>query len=317
MTSDPDFDGLVAPLREDNVSGASALSRTAADVLRRAAVRLQAGSIDELRRGLGRAAEKILDAQPSMAPMVTLVRTVLDAVEAEQSLEDGRLAAANAAEAFRDGLDARTEAVVRAATEILPAGGTVGTISSSGTVRRLLESEAGPRGIRVVCFESRPMNEGRGLAEALARAGVDVTFAVDAAIEALAGECDIVVLGTDAVGDDGVVNKIGSAALTRAARDAGAGVYVLADQTKLLPRGYPQIIDEPRPDSEVWDDAPAGVTVWNRYFEVVPLERVTGIVTEEGLRSPREVEEVRAGLELPAGLRTWARSRVHPRARRV
>lgn len=309
MASDPDLDDLVAPLREDNVSGASALSRTAADVLRRAAVRLQAGSIDELRRGLGRVSEKILEAQPSMAPMVTLVRTALDAVEAEESLEDGRLAAANAAEAFRDGLDERTEAVVRAATEILPAGGTVGTISRSGTVRRLLESEAGPRGIRVVCFESRPMNEGRGLAEALAEAGVDVTFAVDAAVDTLARECDIVVFGTDGVGDDGVVNKIGSAALARAAVQAGMPVHVLADDTKLLPRGYPIIVDDERPVAEVWDDAPAGVSVWNRYFEVVSAELVTGIVTEGGVRSPAEVEEIRGGLALPAGLRTWATGR--------
>lgn len=284
MASDPSFDDLVAPLRADNVSGASELSRTAADVLRRAAVRVRAGSVDEFRRGLGEVARRVREAQPSMAPLVTLTRRVLGAVEGAESLEDARHAAARAADEFRAGFDARVEAVVKAATEVLPPGGTVGTISASGTVRALLESEAGPRGIRVVCFESRPMNEGRALAEALAEAGVEVTYAVDAAIDSLASRCDVVLFGTDAIGDAGVVNKIGSRALARAAVEAGVPVYVLADHTKLLPRGHPQVLDDERPGEEVWADAPDTVTVWNRYFEVVPTELVTGVVLEDGVR---------------------------------
>ncbi|MDX1647962.1 MAG: hypothetical protein R3304_12520, partial [Longimicrobiales bacterium] len=219
--SDPDFDELVAPLREDNVSGATELSQTAAEVLRRAAIRVQAGSVAELRWGLGQVCAKILDAQPSMAPMVTLVRGVLDAVEPEESVEDGRLAAADAAEAFRAGFETRVRAVVETARALLPPAGMVGTISASGSVRELLASEAPRRRCRVLCFESRPMQEGRSLAGALAEAGVSVTFAVDAAMDALVPECDVVLLGADSVGDEGIANKIGSCALSRAAARLG------------------------------------------------------------------------------------------------
>ncbi|MDX1494365.1 MAG: hypothetical protein R3253_09920 [Longimicrobiales bacterium] len=314
MASDPDFDSLVEPLRADNISGASELSGVAADVIRRAAVRLKAGSVDELRWGLGQVCQEVLDAQPSMAPLVTLVRLVLAAVEGASAVEDARLAAANAAEAFGRGSDDRVRAVVAAAAEVLPPGGTVATLSSSGTVQALLSSEAGPRGIRVICFESRPMREGRRLAETLAGKGVEVTFAVDAAMDALGPECDAILLGTDSVGDQGVVNKIGSVSLARSGRAAGVPVYVLADETKLLPRGYPQITEDDRSGGEVWEEAPEGVNVWNRYFEIVPGELVTGVVGEEGLLTPAAVDERRSRLELPAGIRAWAVRRAESRA---
>ena len=308
MDPDPRHADLVEPLRSDVVSGASVLAARAADILRRAAVRLQAGSIEELRWGLGEVSRLVLDAQPAMAPLVSLVRDVLVAVEAADSLERGRHLAASAAEGFRAELDTRAAAVARAAAELLPNGGTIATVSSSSTVRRLLESEAAPRGLSVLCFESRPVNEGRRLAASLVESGVEVRYAVDAAMHRLVRDCDVVLLGADSIGDAGVVNKIGSAGLVQSARAFSVPVLVLADDTKVLPRGFPQILDDDRPGTEVWD-APAGVAVWNRYFEIVPMAHVSRIVTEQGPRTPVELERRRAEMELPPGLRVWAASR--------
>ncbi len=299
---------LVAPLRADALSGASVLGRTAAVVLRRAAVRLKAGSLEELRWGLGEVCRQILDAQPAMAPLVTLIRQVMGAVAQAGSLEDGRLAAAHAADSFRQGAEERIRAVVGMGAAVLPTGGAVATLSSSATVQALLIEEAGPRGISVLCFESRPMNEGRIFASALAEAGVEVRYAVDAAAAKLVGECDAVVLGADSVGDDGIMNKIGSKGLAQAAHAAGVPVYVLADETKMLPVGFPQILDDDRPGGEVWD-APHGVEVWNRYFEVTPMEYVTAVVTERGSIDPSTIQVSRHEMELPSGLRAWARAR--------
>lgn len=325
------FDALVAPLRDDVVSGASVLAKTAAEVLRRAAIRLQAGSLEELRWGLGEVSRKVLEAQPAMAPLLSLVRDVVVAVEGAGSLEDGRLAAAHAADAFRSAFEGRVEAVAEQALAVLRRGGLVGTISSSSTVRTALLHAAGDRskggadpsepkmgaaasehdkgaemsrGFRVLCFESRPMNEGRSLAETLAAAGVDVDYAVDAAAYSLVPTCDVVVIGADSIGDRGVVNKIGSASVAGAARAAGVPLYALADETKILPRGFPQILDDDRPGDEVWA-APPGVRVWNRYFEVIPLQHLTGVVTERGVFSVSELEEMRSGIDAPEGLRRW------------
>lgn len=308
MDSDPRFDDLVAPLRDDVVSGASVLGRTASDVLRRAAIRLQAGSLDELRWGLGEVCGRVLDAQPAMAPLVTLVRDVMASIENVDSLAGGRHAAASAADAFRTGLEHRTQAVRQAALDILPVGGTVATLSSSATVRAVLASEAQPLGIRVLCFESRPMNEGRLFAQSLAAEGVDVMYAVDAAAHALVPECDAVMFGADSIGDRGIVNKIGSAMIAQIACASRVPVYVLADETKILPRGFPQVLEDDRPAHEVWS-APEGVVVWNRYFELTPLEYVTAFVTGGGVLDARALDSMRGKMELPAGLRAWAAAR--------
>ena len=308
MDTDQSLDALVAPLRADVVSGASVVGRMAAEVLRRAAIRAQAGSLEEYRWALGEVSAKVLDAQPAMAPLVTLVRDVLAAVEAAEDIEGGRHAAARSAEAFRSGLETRAEAVAALTAPLLPQGGTVATISSSSTVRATLVHEGAAGVERVVCLESRPMREGEMLAAALSKAGVEVTFAVDAAASALMTECDAVLLGADSIGDLGFVNKIGSAALVDAATRLGVPVFVVADETKILPLGFPQhYVDERRSD-EVWRP-PKGVRVWNQYFEPVALDLVTTVVTDSAVLTPGDVQEFRAGLDLPAGLRTWAEGR--------
>jgi translation initiation factor eIF-2B subunit delta len=305
MTQDPRPDPLVAPLREDTVSGAALVARTAADVMRRAAIRIQAGSLEEFRWGLGQVALQVLDAQPSMAPLVTLLQDVLSALEGADTLEHARHAAASAAEDFQAGLDERSAAVARHAADVLPTKGMIATISSSSTVRATLLAA---RPERVLCFESRPMDEGRSLAEALAKEGIPVTYAVDAAAYSLVPGCSAVLLGADSIGDRGVVNKIGSAMLVLAATAAAVPVHVLCDGTKVLPVGFPQVVEDDRPGREVWG-APEGVTVWNRYFEVIPLELVTRVVTEEGTLTPGKLEAARAGIPFPDFLKRWAEGR--------
>ena len=312
--SDPDGDAearlqaLVAPLRSDVVSGAATVAKTAAEVMRRAAVRLPAGSVEELRRGLGEAGRKVLDAQPAMAPLVLLVRSVLAAAEGADRLEAGRHAAAGAAEDFRAGLEQRSRRVAEQAAAVLEGRRTIATISQSSTVRAALLLGDEARSRTVVCFESRPMREGRELATSLAAEGVQVVFAVDAAAASLVPSCDVVLMGADSIGDGGVVNKIGSAALAQAAARHGVPVYVLADESKLLPQGFPQRVDDDRPGEEVWTAQPR-VRVWNRYFEIVPLEDVRGVVTEEGVLDAAGLERARARIELPDVLRRWVQGR--------
>ncbi|HEX9887067.1 MAG TPA: hypothetical protein VGA70_11295, partial [Longimicrobiales bacterium] len=296
------------PLRADVVSGAAVVARTACEVVRRASTEIPADSPEALRAGLGQMAVAILDAQPAMASLVALAARVLDAVEGASSVEAAREAAATAARAFDASLQAMTDALVGRAADELPRGGTILTTSSSSTVRAVLLECAPARGLSVICLESRPMNEGRFLAAALARGGIPVTFAVDAAAVALLREADACLLGADSIGDRGVVNKIGSCGVARSARSAGLPVLVAADASKLLPRGFPQPVEDDRPPEEVWK-APLGARVWNRYFEAVPMSDVTRVITDTGVYSPEEIGRLRDSLAVPVELRRWADGR--------
>ena len=290
------------------VSGAAVVARTAAEVVRRAAVRLPAGTPDRFREAMGELAVEIMDAQPAMAPLVCLAREVLEAVEGAESVEEARRLAARTAEEFRAALEARTVAVGERAAAHLPEEGTVVTLSSSSTVRAALLERPGDTRLRVVCLESRPMREGQMLARALAEAGIRVTYAVDAAAAALMEDAAVVLMGADSIGDAGIVNKIGSALLAREAARREVPVIVTADRTKFLPPGFPQPVDDDRPADEVWK-APSGVRVWNRYFEVVPAEDVTIIVTDEGDLSPADAVDFREEMSVPRELRAWVDAR--------
>jgi len=293
-----DIEPLVAPLRADVVSGATAVARKATGVVRRLAAEAPRDGLPAFRSRLEELAVGILDAQPAMAPLVTLSSGVLRAASEAEDEVDAR-------DAVR-GLESATAGVARAAGSLFRSSSErVLTLSASSTVEAALTRAADDRRIRVRCLEGRPVCEGRGLARRLARAGVRVTLAVDAAAELLVGDCDRVLLGADSVGDAGVVNKIGSVAVARAARAAGVPVHVLTDRTKLLPAGFPQPVDDDRPGEEVWR-APRGVRVWNRYFEHIPLELVASVVTEDGVQAARELEEERRHIEVPSRLREWA-----------
>jgi translation initiation factor 2B subunit (eIF-2B alpha/beta/delta family) len=229
---------------------------------------------------------------------------VLDAVAVAQTVEEGRHRAAQAAQAFREGLETGAQVVASRGAAILPAHGTVATVSSSSTVRAALLHGAASRDVRVVCLESRPFNEGQLLAEGLAKAGVSVVYAVDAAAASLVPDCDMVLLGADSIGDAGVVNKIGSAALAEPAHRLGIPVHVISDETKILPPGFPQHTRDDRPGEEVWR-ARVGVRVWNRYFEAIPLEWVTSVVTEAETLTGPELAAYRAQIVVPEALGVW------------
>ena len=300
------LDALVAPLRADVVSGATAIARTAAEVFRRGAEGADVDGAGELQELLSELAVRILDAQPAMAPLFHLGERVLGAAGGTGDLEAARQGAVDAAARFRAELEAVGDAVARHAVPLLPREGRVVTHSASSTVAAALKAAVRDgRELEVVCLESRPMSEGRNLARWLAEEGVDVVHAVDAAAWTLTDDAAAVVTGADSVGDRGVVNKIGSRALAAAAREAGIPFHVLTDRTKLLPPGFPQPVEDDRPGDEIWR-SPAGITVWNRYFESLPAERVDRFVLEDGALSPAEVSEARRDLRVPDPLREWA-----------
>lgn len=300
---------LVAPLRADVVSGAAVIGRTASEVVCRAVSRFPVESSEELRQILAALCMEILEAQPAMAPLVAMASEALRSFDSGEELEAARAKVLTRMESFRRRLEEGAESVAQEAKPFLPPRGRVLTHSDSSTVRSTLARLGPELGLQVTCLEARPMSEGKAMARYLARAGLPVTFAVDASGCSLVREVDLLLLGADSVGDQGVVNKVGSYALALSAQDLGKPVYVLVDETKLLPPGFPQVLGDDRPEEEVWR-APSGVRVWNRYFEAVPLELITNVITETAPHSPEGLLTTRRQIPVPRELSAWAASRL-------
>ncbi|MGH6912594.1 MAG: hypothetical protein ACREH3_02680, partial [Geminicoccales bacterium] len=166
------------------------------------------------------------------------------------------------------------------------------TISYSRSVRRVLEHLARDRPVHVACSEGRPMLEGRRMAGRLAAAGIPVTFFTDAAIAHALDDAHEVVVGADAVAPEWFLNKSGTRLLVATAAQLGIPVYVVASREKFVGAEAARRLRPREGDpAEVWDP-PRGVAVRNPYFEQVPVELVSGLITDVGVLPPAEVVKV-------------------------
>jgi translation initiation factor 2B subunit (eIF-2B alpha/beta/delta family) len=157
----------------------------------------------------------------------------------------------------------------------------------------LLEATATRRDLRISCSESRPALEGRRLAARLASSGIAVTVFSDAAIGQPLGVADGMIVGADAVAADWFLNKSGTRMLAAAAGQQGVPVYVVATRDKFVGHGVAaRLAMREGAPAEIWETPPPGVTVRNPYFEPVPLELVTSLITDLGVLGAGMAAEV-------------------------
>jgi translation initiation factor 2B subunit (eIF-2B alpha/beta/delta family) len=269
----------VETVRADETHGSAYLSLRAVEVLRDAAGAAAAGPADGDWNALAATARDLRDARPAMtAPRVRVDRTMATA--------DDRTPAAvetSARSVLDAAVDAEDGAAAAAADRL---GGTVATLSRSGTVRAALRAADVDR---VVVSESRPGGEGLGVAESLAGDGVDVTLTTDAALPGLLDgtdggavpPADAVAIGADTVLPDGaVVNKVGTYPLALAAARSDVPVYAVCAADKVRPDAAIDCSDGDPAD--IYGGA-AAVDVANPVFEVTPADLVTAVVTEDGV----------------------------------
>jgi len=232
----------IEALARDRSSGAASIAERAA----RALAELPPGS-------LGAALDVLLRGQPSMAPMWRLATEVLS--------REGTAAGIQRFLALLES-DAGAPRHLAAA---LPE--TILTISNSTMVAEAIRIR---RPSRTLCMRSLPGGEGVGFARSLS--GWTAATSVPDGRALLDVPAEAVVCGADAVTPEGVVNKVKTVALARAARERGVPVHAVAGESKLLSRRPP--LSGP--------------------FEIVPLDLFTSVAMAEGLLSPDEAA-VRAG----------------------
>ena len=282
------FNLWIAEIRSDRTRGASELARRALELLAEAARTLPAVDGVELRERLLALASQLEAARPSMAPIQNLLRRWRAGLTppADPNLASARRLAAERAETLIAGSRRAVADCAAHAAELLGPGPTVLTHSLSSTVVeacRLLKDA----GLQMIVTESRPLGEGRQLAERLSAWKVPTIYITDAQMGLFVARADAVLVGADSVLADGaVVNKAGTYPLALAARDQGVPFYVCCESFKR------RALDDPPPALE--EMAPAelglpdwpGVTVRNVYFDLTPARLVSAWISEAGVRWP-------------------------------
>lgn len=169
------------------------------------------------------------------------------------------------------------------------------TFSRSSTVSTGLKRLAAKGLLRhLSVLEARPMYEGLKTLRDCQLLGVPGTLFVDAAMNEGLSRADCCVIGADSVSADGfLLNKTGSHPLALCCRERGVPLYVLCDSLKFSPQLRADIPVEDRPDEEVVRKLKTDTfTVWNKYFEWVPVELISAFITERGVFSPDQLSKL-------------------------
>ncbi len=292
-------EGLIWSIGQDNISGAVELTRKGAEVLALLSEETTAQETSQLLSELLSVGRRLIQAQPCMAPLFNLVNTVLSSVDPAGDAIEARKNAKAAAQAFAAALGTRGEKIGLEALSLVSDGSTVLTHSRSSTaLGTFLLARAKGCSFQVVCTESRPMEEGQELASELAQEGIETTLIIDCAVPHLMSQVDVVTVGADSISRPGLVNKMGTYGVALAASAHEVPFYTLCGTEKFLPQDYPYLEIQQKDPRQVWDDYPEGVRVVNQYFDVTPLEYVSGVVTEKGILLRPQVDEMLSRVEV-------------------
>lgn len=156
---------------------------------------------------------------------------------------------------------------------------TITTISFSKTLLEIFEllHKSNP-GLKIYILESRPMLEGRNLAKQLIKTGIECIYIVDAMMNYAVKNSDAVIVGADQILKNGsIVNKIGSYLLALCAKELNKPYYVIATNDKFINsvKFHPKFENQ----NEVWNYKNKDLKILNTYFELVPKELITRILS--------------------------------------
>jgi translation initiation factor 2B subunit (eIF-2B alpha/beta/delta family) len=218
----------------------------AAEIVRRAAEAVAALPREDVEAAL----LTLVRGQFSMAPVWRLATDVLNSADHAQTARD-----------FAIQVGAEAERVAEHAAPLL-SDPVVAHSYSSAVIAAVAAAD-----VRAICARSDPGGEGARTAARLAELRVAARLVDDDEAVASVADAAIVVVGADAIGPGGIVNKVGTRALAEAASRHGTPCYSLAGASKLL------AVDLPAPDP----------------FERTPLDLFTFVITPEGPWAPDEV----------------------------
>jgi ribose 1,5-bisphosphate isomerase len=152
---------------------------------------------------------------------------------------------------------------------------------SSSVFRVLKKAKEQGKKFNIVCFETRPLFQGRLTAKQLTNIGIRTTLTVDSAMTESfeVFPSNLVLVGCDAITKTFFVNKIGTDTLAHIAGKHKVPFYVCGETYKYTDH----LRIEERPSSEVWPNHPKGLNIWNPAFDTINIKHVKGFITEKGI----------------------------------
>ncbi len=302
------YERVARAIETMEIRGAPAIGVAAAYGVALAACSSRAESVEELKKELLKAIERLSKTRPTAVNLFWALKRMKAVIERPYtSVDELRKAVINEAVRIHEEDVAVNKAIGRVGAELVEEGDTIlthcnaGTLATAGygTALAVIRAawEAG-KNIRVIATETRPVLQGARLTVwELVQEDIPVTLITDNMVGYVMskGLVNKVVVGADRVLLDGhVINKIGTYTIAVLARRHGAEFYAAAPRSTIDPetRVEDVVIEERNPDEVRWVLGKVLITVpdvpvMNPAFDITPPELVNGIITEVGVaRAP-------------------------------
>jgi translation initiation factor 2B subunit (eIF-2B alpha/beta/delta family) len=132
--------------------------------------------------------------------------------------------------------------------------------------------------------------EGLKLAKIIGKNGIKVKLIVDSAIFSFIKDANLILLGADAITNRGLVNKIGTKGIAITAKHHNTPTYSLCSTIKFIPENYNLKLGQQKNPKEVMINDLTNVTPINYYFDLTPLDYLTGFITDKGVINSLDVK---------------------------
>lgn len=219
---------------------------------------------------------RVLDAHPLMAIFPNLAQFVED--NFQKNSEKSLLKSLNQ---FKNRLNLNIGQTVEKSVKLFSKHKNIFTFSHSSIVRKaLLEIKTHNESLVVNVLESRPVREGVMLAKVLSRADIKINLFADAAMEKALDMSDVILVGTDWYWGNGFVNKIGTHAILRIAREKSIPFAVLTDSSKVMSEGPKDWSRDEHAASVLFAEDEKNITVYNPYFESMDYNGVSHFIVD-------------------------------------
>ncbi|KAF2104010.1 IF-2B-domain-containing protein [Rhizodiscina lignyota] len=209
---------------------------------------------------------------------------------------------------IRERITAADTLISQTASSKIRDGDVILTFAKSSIVlQTLLEAHANGTKFRVIVVDSKPLFEGRKLAEELVEHGLDVQYNLISAAAHAVKEASKVFVGAHAMmGNGRLYSRVGTAIIAMLAHDRDIPVIVCCESVKFTERvALDSIVgNEVAPAEELlargeegegqikrWQETP-NLQLLNVMYDVTPAEYIKMVVTEYGSLPPSSVPAV-------------------------
>ncbi|HLD59756.1 MAG TPA: S-methyl-5-thioribose-1-phosphate isomerase [Candidatus Bilamarchaeaceae archaeon] len=290
---------IIADIKSLKIQGARNIAKSAVMALSHQIKHSKSKSLDSIYKELKLVGKELRNARPT-EPMTrnsidNIISYVLSNLKEKNVSELKKLVSKKEKELLKK-MDSDSAKISEYGARLIRDGSVVLTHCHSSSVTNVLikAKKIGKR-FKVIAFETRPRYQGRKTVKELVSAGIDVTLAVDGAMELFMRKADLCLVGADSITSRGdLINKVGTSTLAHIAQMHDVSFYSVAELFKFSTKtifGNLEEIEE-RDRKEVWEDAPRKLKIRNPAFDVTSAEYINGYVTEAGIIPPQSILSV-------------------------